>query len=79
MRMLSPFIALSTLMLAACSEPETAVKDVDYFMKHPQDLTKTLSECNNNPGELAMTPNCMNAAKADKNMFLDQAQKAAGR
>ena len=64
-------------VLTACnpaSSDEAAdarpVHDVAYFLDHPDERKAQIAECQNNPGELADTPNCKNAMAAQqKAMF----------
>ncbi len=61
-------IIFTALLLAigfsGCGEEET--KTVEYYTlaENAQELESKLIECKNNPGELGLTPNCINAAKA---------------
>lgn len=51
--------------LAGCNEDKVeTVRDVQYYMENEESRSAKLKECNNNPGELAGTPNCINASKA---------------
>jgi hypothetical protein len=41
-----------------------------YYLDHPDKRQQKLEECQNNPGEKALTPNCVNAGQAaHKAMF----------
>lgn len=58
-------------MLTACSpansentNPKEPVRDVAYYLSHPDEREAQLNKCKNNPGELADTPNCKNAKAA---------------
>ncbi len=56
-----------SIFLSGCFEEKTEeVHTVDWFMKNPTVLDETMKKCNNNPGELAETPNCKNAQKAQR-------------
>ena len=57
-------IALVSLFLTACGTESETTKTVDYYKEHDADRKAKLTECENNPGELANTPNCQNAHKA---------------
>ncbi len=59
-------MAALPLLLTSCFEeqPQEEVHTVDWFMKNPTVLDETMKKCNNNPGELADTPNCKNAIVA---------------
>lgn len=50
-------------ILSACHSTEPT-RSVEWFKVHHEEMQATLVACNNNPGELAATPNCMNAAEA---------------
>lgn len=49
--------------LVACHRQEQT-QTVDWYIKNRQELEATLTACLANPGELAATPNCINAAEA---------------
>jgi len=51
-----------SILLAACDSETTY--DVEYYVSHDNERQQKLQECANNPGELADTPNCQNAAAA---------------
>ena len=55
-------IALA-VALAACHSTEPT-RSVEWFIEHPEDLKAAIARCNGNPGELAATPNCINAKRA---------------
>lgn len=59
-------VPLIILSLAACSEP---TRDVEYYEKNEAALDAQIEKCNNNPGELEHTPNCVNARQAAGNKF----------
>jgi len=46
------------------AEPEV-VQTVDWYKEHATERRAMLDKCKNNPGELAATPNCVNASRAD--------------
>ena len=58
------------LALAACSQP-TPLRDKAYYLAHPTDRLADLTACGNNPGVLASTPNCINAAAATADVERD--------
>ena len=52
-------------LLAACERrPSETTLTVEHYRTHPQEREAKLRECANNPGELALTPNCVNAQQA---------------
>ena len=56
-------VVAGSLALAACSQPPP-VRDKADYLAHPTDRAAQLAECRANPGALASTPNCVNAAAA---------------
>lgn len=52
-----------TGILSACHSTEPT-HSVEWFIEHRQELKDTVAKCNGNPGELAATPNCINAKRA---------------
>lgn len=63
---------LAAAVIAGCNEENKKsveeVKTVDYYMTNKDEMKEVLKKCNNNPGELALTPNCINAGKADNKL-----------
>lgn len=55
-------IVLASL-LTAC-HPTEPTRTVEWFKENRPALKETLAKCNSNPGELAATPNCINASRA---------------
>jgi hypothetical protein len=60
-------IAVAALPLTGCKEdkPQEVVQTVEWFKKHKTEREAQLAKCKSNPGELAATPNCINASRAD--------------
>lgn len=52
-----------TGILSACHSTEPT-HSVEWFTEHREELKDAIAECNGNPGELAATPNCVNAKRA---------------
>jgi hypothetical protein len=50
--------------LASCS-PAEPVHDKAYWRAHEAERATKLAACQNDPGKLAVTPNCVNAQSAD--------------
>jgi hypothetical protein len=73
-RIVSP---LGPAALAACSQP-APTHDKAYFAQHDAERATQLAACQNDPGRLAATPNCVNAqsADADASKFYDVAKPA---
>ncbi|WP_308462301.1 EexN family lipoprotein [Sphingomonas citri] len=69
---LAASLVLASLALAGCGE---ATHDVDYYKTNGEERTAKIKECNNNPGELGMSPNCRNAKKALNDLALDPNNK----
>jgi len=42
-----------------------AVQTVDWYKAHDAERHSMLKKCNNNPGQIGATPNCINASRAD--------------
>ena len=61
-------IALLVLVMAltGCKEdpPAETVQSVDWYKAHDAERIETVNRCKTNPGELAGTPNCINAKSA---------------
>lgn len=51
-------------LLAACSEPAPS-HDKAYYTAHDAERATQLAACQNDPGRLGSTPNCVNAQAAD--------------
>ena len=68
MKLLLVCSLLILLICGGCKETEKAameqVNTVEYYTKNVSERLSKLEECNNNPGELAKTSNCINATKA---------------
>jgi len=78
-----PFIiAFLVITLSACGNEKQSevekpeVRDVSYFLNHPEERKEVFEECKNNPGELGGTPECKNAFAANKEALLDELQKS---
>jgi hypothetical protein len=71
-------ILVVLMLLAACSQESERTYTVDEFVADEALLSRTISECRNNPGELRNTPNCRNAEAADGKLRLQNMRKALG-
>ncbi|MEO5831020.1 MAG: EexN family lipoprotein [Rhodanobacter sp.] len=57
-------VALTAMVgLSACGKTEP-VQTVDWYKAHDAERQAMVDRCHANPGELAMTPNCINASQA---------------
>ena len=56
-------ILLMVAALSACQQSEPTY-DVQHYLDNPDERTAKLAECENNPGEKGLSPNCVNAKKA---------------
>ena len=57
-------VSLFLLVLTGCLEKKEEVQTVEYYKDHKEERTLKIEECENNPGELSDTPNCINAFRA---------------
>lgn len=69
MKKITVFLIISgTLsLLAGCKneKPPEVVQTVDWYKANKAERVDVLTKCKANPGELAATPNCINATRAD--------------
>jgi hypothetical protein len=66
------------LLVAACSQESERTYTVDELIADEALLSRTISECRDNPGELRNTANCRNAEAADGKLRLQNMRKALG-
>ncbi|MDR7049501.1 hypothetical protein J2X54_001956 [Duganella sp. 3397] len=68
MKQITVLLAMTAALsaLAGCKEAKApeVVQTVDWYKAHQTERTAVLEKCKNNPGELAATPNCVNAHTA---------------
>ena len=57
--------ALSVLTGCDGDTSTDVVRTVDWYKTHEKERVEMLAKCQNNPGQLVSTPNCMNAQQAD--------------
>ena len=64
--------------LAGCNETDTSQppKTVGWFLEHRDELAVALKACRDNPGELAKTPNCINANEARNKVTVQEMKDA---
>lgn len=60
-------MVVTVCAVAACAPvPEPVSYTVGYFRENAQEREVALRECGENPGQLAATPNCVNAKEAER-------------
>lgn len=68
--MKKPFIPMTLVailsILSGCKEenPVDIVQTVDWYKANKVNRLEVLAKCKDNPGEMANTPNCVNAGSA---------------
>ncbi|WP_454859297.1 EexN family lipoprotein [Rhizobium binxianense] len=72
-------LILTLLLLAACSEKGEQSYTVDQLTADDALLSRIMTDCRNNPGELRETANCQNAEAADGKLRLQNMRKALGK
>ena len=60
----SVLFATSLLVSFGCENFGEKVQTVDWYKEHKNERIAVIKKCNENPGELAATPNCINAGRA---------------
>jgi predicted homoserine dehydrogenase-like protein len=62
--------AATLSILAGCKQdkPAEVVQTVDWYKANKEERIHVVAKCKNNPGELAATPNCINATRAESSM-----------
>jgi hypothetical protein len=68
----------ATISLTGCNEADTShpPKTVGWFFEHRDELAVALKACRDNPGELAKTPNCINANEARNKVTVQEMKDA---
>jgi len=51
-------------LLSGCNDKAETVQTMDWYKTHDAERKEMIDQCKNNPGELMLTPNCVNAKKA---------------
>lgn len=71
-------ITATVVSIAGCNEADTGrqTKTVGWFFDHRDELAVTLKACRDNPGELAKTPNCVNAVEARNKVTVQEMKDA---
>lgn len=66
---LSMVLVVGLMVLVGCKEDQPAsAMTVDWYKTNEQARKEMLVKCNNNPGELAATADCVNARKANSDI-----------
>jgi len=72
--------AVAPTLLSACSDAPSATAEtytVDQLMVDDPRLKQLLADCANNPGELGLTPNCINASEAKRKLTYEALARKA--
>lgn len=64
-------ILVVAAVLAGCGE-KTPVQTVDWYKTHDAERLTMIEKCTDNPGELAASPNCINAKTAANHLVVDK-------
>ena len=72
-------LVLALLLLTACSEKSEQSYTVDQLTADEGLLSRIMTDCRNNPGELRETANCQNAEAANGKLRLQNMRKALGK
>ncbi|WP_122572264.1 EexN family lipoprotein [Pseudomonas syringae] len=65
----SRWLVLFPVLLTGCGADE-AVRSVDWYKAHNAERAIHISECERDPGRLALTPKCVNAKQAENELRL---------
>ena len=60
-RMCLGFVVTAISAVGCAPVPDRSTRTVDYYTGHAKERQTMVEECTNNPGELASSPNCINA------------------
>ncbi|WP_211453893.1 EexN family lipoprotein [Collimonas antrihumi] len=71
MKMLFAFLFVTTMTLVGCAE-KTPVQTIDWYKTHEVERLAMIENCSANPGELAASPNCINAKTAANHIAVDK-------
>ena len=80
MKMMVPILLsiVAVAGLTGCNEADTGrqTKTVGWFFEHRNELAVALKAFRDNPGELAKTPNCVNAVEARNKVTVQEMKDA---
>ena len=71
MKKLSTLLIVAAAVLVGCGE-KTPVQTVDWYKTHDAERLAMIEKCTANPGELAASPNCINAKTAANHLVVDK-------
>ena len=71
MKKLSALLFLAAVALGGCNEKDP-VQTVDWYKTNAPARAAMLTKCKANPGELAASPNCINAQQAQNEKDLSR-------
>lgn len=71
-------LLLTMLGLSACSEQPERTYTVEELVADEALLSRIVTKCRNNPGELRDTANCSNAESADGKLRLQRMRQSLG-
>jgi hypothetical protein len=57
-------------------QSQQPAKTVSWFVEHRADLQATMKACRDNPGDLAKTPDCVNASAAHDKIIVQEMKDA---
>jgi hypothetical protein len=75
---LAIFLIMVAAALTGCNDADRGQqsKTVGWFLNHRDELAVALKGCSDNPGELQMTPNCINANEARNQVTVQEMENA---
>jgi len=62
------FTLIASGILVSCTKNEP-VQTVQWYKEHAKERLEVINKCKDNPGELATTPNCVNANTAKQELI----------
>ncbi len=71
MKKILTLLFVAAAALAGCGE-KTPVQTVDWYKAHDAERLAMIEKCASNPGELAASPNCINAKTAANHLVVDK-------